>query len=135
MKYSFSVAKEQVEDKVYWIARCKEVGTIIGQGDTPEEALAELEENEAVWLEFAAEQGLEIPSDEPVQKKRYSGKFVTRIAPAAHAMAATLATEQGISLNQYVSDAISYYNGRNERIALTSNVVAGDFRHGGRKEM
>lgn len=135
MRYSFSVARELVEDHVYWIARCKDVSTLVGQGDTPEEAIAELEENETTWLAFAAEQGLEIPSDEPAHKKRYSGKFVTRISPSAHAMAAMNAAADGISLNQYVSDAISYYNGRSERRAVASNVVAGDFNRNECKEM
>lgn len=135
MRYNFSVARELVEDNVHWIARCKEVSTIVGQGDTPEEAIAELEANETAWLEMAAEVGLEIPSCEPVRRRQYSGRFMTRISPAAHATAAGFAAADGISLNQYVSDAISYYNGRNERLSAGSNIVAVDFGHTDRKEM
>lgn len=135
MKYNFSVSRELVEDHVYWIARCKEVNTIVGQGDTPEEAITELEENEESWLAIAAEHGLEIPSNEPRPRKQYSGKFMTRISPAAHATAAAYAMADGISLNQYVSDAISYYNGHNEHVSMTSNIVSIDFNHIDRKKM
>ena len=46
---------------MYWVARCLEIDTIIGQGVTQEEAIAELEENEATWLAMAPEVGIEIP--------------------------------------------------------------------------
>lgn len=41
---------------------------------------------------------------------RYSGKITTRIAPHVHEQAARLAEEQGISLNQYINDAIVALN-------------------------
>lgn len=135
MKYNFSVAREVVEDQVYWIARCKEVNTIVGQGESAEEAIAELASNEEAWLEMAADLGMEIPQNNPVPKRQYSGKFMTRISPAAHATAAKFAAADGISLNQYVSDAISYYNGHNERLSMNSNIVAGGFDHTDRKQM
>lgn len=41
---------------------------------------------------------------------QYSGRISTRIAPHIHRQAAQLAAEQGISLNQYISDAIVAMN-------------------------
>lgn len=49
----------------------------------------------------------EAVSPEP---ERYSGRISTRIAPHIHAQAAKLAEEQGISLNQYINDAIVAMN-------------------------
>lgn len=119
MKYNFKVSKELVEGVPYWIARCLDVDTIVGQGNTPDEAIAELEENEAAWLEFAPEMGIEIPEPKIAsQRKKYSGHFALRVSPIMHEVAVNRAKEQGISLNQYVSDALSYYNGKldtNER--------------------
>lgn len=112
MKYNFKVSQELVEGVPYWVARCLDVDTIIGQGNTPEEAIAELEENEATWLEFAPEVGIEIPEPKIISpRKKYSGHFALRISPAMHEVAANHAMEQSVSLNQYVSDALSYYNG------------------------
>lgn len=131
MRFNFSVAQELVEDHTYWIARCKEVPTIVGQGTSPQEAIKELEENEQSWLEFAEELGLDIPVCQPLRPKNYSGKFMTRISPVAHSQAAAIATENGISLNQYVSDAISYYNGLNtdgnDNNFISSKIVTVDF--------
>lgn len=112
MKYNFKVSQELVEGVPYWIARCLDIDTIIGQGNTPDEAIAELEENEAAWLEFAPEMGIEIPEPKIISpRKKYSGHFALRISPIMHEVASNRAKEQGISLNQYVSDALSYYNG------------------------
>lgn len=113
MRFNFSVAQEMVETNVYWIARCKEVPTVVGQGDTPQEAIAELEANEQSWLTLAEDLGLEIPTNTVSHPRKYSGKFMTRVSPTVHAQAAAIAADEGISLNQYVSDAISYYNGLN----------------------
>lgn len=44
------------------------------------------------------------------QEPKYSGRISTRIAPNIHKQAAELAAEQGISLNQYISDAIVAMN-------------------------
>lgn len=131
MRFNFSVSREMVENKIYWIARCKEVPTIIGQGDSAQEAIAELEENEQTWLVYAEELGLEIPACTPTPVRKYSGKFMTRVSPVVHAQASALATENGISLNQYVSDAISYYNGlnrfHNDSRLESSKIVSVDF--------
>ena len=128
MKYNFKVSQELVEGKPYWIARCLDVDTIVGQGNTPEEAIAELEENENTWLEFAPEMGLEIPEAKIVTpRKKYSGRFALRISPVMHEVAASHAKDQAVSLNQYVSDAISYYNGALDAIekkaAFISNSI------------
>lgn len=48
-------------------------------------------------------------SDTPPEPK-YSGKITTRIAPHVHEQAAKLAEEQGVSLNQYINDAIVALN-------------------------
>ena len=61
MKYPFKVYQAQVEDHVFWIAESLCLNGCIGQGDTNEEAISALEENEVVWLETAKEDGIKIP--------------------------------------------------------------------------
>lgn len=61
MKYRYVVSQERIEGNLCWVARCLDVNTIIGQGNTAEEAIAELEENEATWLALAPEVGIKIP--------------------------------------------------------------------------
>lgn len=55
---------------------------------------------------------------ESQEQVRYSGKVTTRISPHVHRQAAMLAAEQGISLNQYISDAIVALN--NQLIGIKS---------------
>lgn len=49
-------------------------------------------------------------NDNIPEAKAYNGRITTRIAPHVHAQAAKLAKEQGISLNQYINDAIIAMN-------------------------
>ena len=47
---------------------------------------------------------------------QYSGKISLRFSPFVHEQASGLAKKQGINLNQYINDAIVYYNSMlNER--------------------
>lgn len=59
---------------------------------------------------------------EPQEPARYSGKITTRVSPHIHRQAAMLAAEQGISLNQYISDAIVALN--NQLIGIKSAAPA-----------
>ncbi len=43
----------------------------------------------------------------PLSEKHYSGKFQVRIPPEQHRNLAIIASEQGISLNRYVSSKLS----------------------------
>ncbi len=43
----------------------------------------------------------------PLSEKQYSGKFQVRIPPEQHRNLAIIASEQGISLNRYISSKLS----------------------------
>lgn len=46
------------------------------------------------------------PLPPPTAGKRYSGKFIARVSPELHRKAALKAGAQGLSLNQYVAQAL-----------------------------
>lgn len=71
----------------------------VAQGDSADEALANLDEARAAWLEIRLAEGLPIP--EPPEEN-YSGKVLLRMMPALHAALARRAGRQGISLNQFI---------------------------------
>ena len=96
MKYPFSVYFTQVEDHKFWIAECKILKGCVGQGETVEEAVAELKANQEEWLETAREFGIPIPEIPVENELEYSGKFTVRVSP--------------YSLNQYINDAIVSQN-------------------------
>lgn len=106
MKYGFKVYMMDVEDHQFWVAESKELKGCLGQGDTIDEALAELAANEEEWLKTAAELNMRIPEVTVESMEAYSGKFVVRVSPVIHREASECAKKQGISLNQYVNNAI-----------------------------
>lgn len=110
MKYPFNVVFTKDGADTYWLAKSCCLKGCIGQGQTMEEALEELAGNESMWLETAIECGIDIP-DIPIEEENtYSGKLSLRMSPEVHKRAATIAKQEGISLNQYVNDAIVNYN-------------------------
>lgn len=110
MKYPLVVYFTQVDEHKFWIAESKSLKGCVGQGETPEEAIAELEINENEWLITAKEYNIAIP-EVPVEiEAEYSGKFTVRVSPYVHRTASEMARQQGISLNQYVNDAIVSQN-------------------------
>lgn len=112
MRYPFHVYKTQVEEHVFWVAESRALKGCVGQGDTPEMAIAELDANEQSWLELAEMYGMEIPAVPMDNINAYSGKLTLRVAPYVHQEAAELAKKQNISLNQYINDAIVAQNTR-----------------------
>lgn len=110
MKYPFNVFQTKVEGHTFWVAECPTLKGCVGQGDTTDEALAELKTNVDEWLAVAEECGLPIPEVPFEQINDYSGKFTVRVAPYVHKKAVEMAKKQGVSLNQYVNDSIVAQN-------------------------
>ncbi|MBW1896649.1 MAG: toxin-antitoxin system HicB family antitoxin, partial [Deltaproteobacteria bacterium] len=84
-------------------ARLPQIGrfAITGDGDTPEEAIANMEEIKKKRFQEYLRKGVRIP--EPTsQKEDYSGRFVARLPKMLHRQLAEAAKENGVSLNQYV---------------------------------
>ena len=110
MKYEAHIYQMTVEDHTFWVADSKVLKGCTGQGETSEEAIKELEMNEDDWLETAAEVGIPIPSPAAQVPFPYKGKIALRVSPDVHENAAANAQELGISLNQYLNNAITGYN-------------------------
>ncbi len=51
-----------VEGHAFWVAESKALKGCVGQGETSQEAIEELEQNEKEWLSAAAEVGIPIPA-------------------------------------------------------------------------
>ncbi len=81
---------------------------IIGQcchADTEAEVLEQLRVIVEEWVEVFLRDGRPLPA--PSTGKKYSGKFLVRVAPEIHQKAALKAQARGESLNQFVADAIA----------------------------
>jgi predicted RNase H-like HicB family nuclease len=77
----------------------------IATGDTASEALANLEEVAASWLEATIAKGQRVP--DPIENMPFSGKLVVRMPKSLHRKAAHLAAREGVSLNQYIVASVA----------------------------
>lgn len=112
MKYEFNVFQTEANGNIYWVAKSKILKGCVGQGETAEEAILELNQNEKEWLLTAKQFNIPIPM--PVIKKdiAFSGKVSLRMSPLVHEEAFNNAKELGISLNQYINDSIIEHNAK-----------------------
>lgn len=118
MKYAFKTYQMKVDDHVFWCVESEVLDGCVAQGDTLEEALLEFEVNENVWLETAKEFNIPIPDNVPiVPKNEPSGRISLRLAKSMHKEVAQLAEEDGVSINTFISNAIS------EKIGKTKTAI------------
>lgn len=75
------------------------------QADSYEEIAEMAQDVRALWIESAYDQGLEIPL--PSYPEEYSGKFNLRLPRSLHRRLAESADQEGVSLNQYVTQILA----------------------------
>ena len=102
----YTRAVERGEDGVFtaWIL---EMPGCIAEGDTADEALANVDGALRLYVESMLEDGQRIP--EPFRDQRYSGRLQLRLTPALHRRAALYAEQQGVSLNRVLAEAVATY--------------------------
>jgi predicted HicB family RNase H-like nuclease len=91
-----------------YVARLPQFGKagIIGDGETAEEALADLQKNQKLRFERYLKEGIDIPEPEAYQEE-FSGRFVVRIPRFLHKELVLSAKQNHVSLNQYVTALLS----------------------------
>jgi predicted RNase H-like HicB family nuclease/predicted DNA-binding protein len=94
-----------IPDEGTYAAEILEFSGCFSQGDTPDEAIANLENAARSWIQVALDQGQEIP--EPYVNQGYAGKIALRLPRSMHRQATRLAERDGVSLNQFLVSAIA----------------------------
>ena len=91
-----------------YTAQLPQVGrfAIVGDGETPEEAIADLENTKRLRFAAYLEKGVEIPEPEP-EKEEFSGRFVIRLPKILHRHLSGAAKSNRVSLNQYTAYLLS----------------------------
>lgn len=115
MLYEFVVYPMIVEEHSFWVAESKALKGCVGQGDTPDVAFKELEANEQEWINSAKKYGITIPQQVKKTGQQYSGKLTLRVSSYTHEKASVNAKDLGVSLNQYLNDAVVTYNAQVEK--------------------
>jgi predicted RNase H-like HicB family nuclease len=99
------------EDGTY-SAELLEFPGCFAEGDTPNEAIQNLERSATAWIEAALERGQDIP--EPHATYGYSGKLNLRLPRSIHKQAARFAQRDDVSLNQFLACATAARVGAEE---------------------
>lgn len=99
-KLPYSIVLERHDDQgTYWVARVAELPHCLIHGNSPEEAVKEIETVKLDWIRSNLEDGLPIPEPAP---NKYSGEIRVRMPPSLHQLLAQRAANEGVSLNQYM---------------------------------
>lgn len=105
-----------------WYAEIPELSGCSSDGESPQEALTNLEDAKKAWLDTASALQRPIPAPK-ILDTEFSGKFTIRIAKSLHRALAGEAEYEGLSLNQYVAYILAdrhrlFYNrGKSEEAA------------------
>lgn len=105
------------DDDGEWIARVEELPGCTAHGATKAEAIENLEEIQALWIEDAIAAGDLIP--EPATEDLPSGKWLQRVPKSLHRKVSQLAKGEGVSLNQLVTSILAEAVGRRLESAVS----------------
>ncbi|HEV2879705.1 MAG TPA: type II toxin-antitoxin system HicB family antitoxin [Pyrinomonadaceae bacterium] len=102
-KYSFRVFWSD-EDNAY-VAICPELPGVSALGDSESKALREAKVAMELYVEDMLESGEQLPEAQTAHE--YSGQTRLRMSKALHRSAAEMAENLGVSLNQFINDAVA----------------------------
>jgi len=109
LNYPIEIKKLTRDEGGGYVAFIPQLGrnTFVGDGETIEEALVDLNDTKKIWFETFLEQGRSIPDPVDEDNDDFSGRFVVRVPKKLHALLARHAKKEGTSLNQYVLTLLS----------------------------
>lgn len=106
LNYNITLEPWDDGEGVYWVARVVELPHCFIHGDSPEEALREIEEVKRDWIKSNLARGISI--SRPINRN-FSGHISLRIPPPLHRMLFNIASAEDVSLNQYMTTALAGY--------------------------
>ncbi len=108
----YTTVVERMEGQgVYYVARVLELNGLIMTGETPSEAISELESVKSEWIKTYLELGNKMP--QPLKSRKYSGQYRIRMEPSLHEKLALIAEFEGVSLNQFMVTRLAQAVGEN----------------------
>jgi predicted RNase H-like HicB family nuclease len=88
-----------------WVATIDVLAGCNARGLSPGEALERVADAAAAWVAAAEREGKEVP--DPKSAPSYSGRLLLRMPQTLHAELARAAERERVSLNQFITDALS----------------------------
>jgi antitoxin HicB len=107
LPYHLRLQRRDDGDGPYWFATVEELPGCMSDGDTEAEAVAHVQDAIHGWISAALAEDRPIPEPHADAPTHYSGQFRVRLPHGLHATLAQEAKREGVSLNQFVSSALS----------------------------
>ena len=121
MKLHYSASVEWSEDDDEFVALSPEFPGASGSGESPDAAIAQLQESITVLLAAYAAKGVAAP--EPRLMEEFSGQVRLRMPKALHRQLAAEADRQGVSLNTLFIDYLAQgIGGKREQDAILAQL-------------
>ena len=123
LPYKIEISKIPDEDGGGYLAKLPQFGDlgIVGDGETKEEALENLDEAKKLRFEKYLKEGLEIP-EPTTENDDYSGKILLEIPKYLHRNIALGARQNDVDINVFLTSILSkevnYFNDNNYRTLL-----------------
>lgn len=113
LEYDIIIKREELDGEKWYVAYCNEFGISAchGIGDTREEAVNSYLEEKDAFLELLYSRGEAIPEPSPADNN-FSGTFSVRTSPWLHALIASQAKKNDVSINSYVNQILAYCVGQ-----------------------
>jgi len=105
LDYPIEIKKEEGT----YFATIPQLGSyaFVGDGETLEEAVQDLNESKRILFEQFLKQGVSIPEPIAEEENEYSGKFVVRVPKYLHGNLVQYAKNHGVSLNTLVTTLLA----------------------------
>ena len=110
LNYPVAIERISEEDGGGFFASIPLLPRCMSDGGTLEEAYDNIEHAKKEWLRSMLERKMSIP--EPADQEEFSGKFLVRLPKSLHRTLAQISKREGVSLNQYVANALAYSAGQ-----------------------
>lgn len=99
LDYEIRVKQIRQEDGGGWLAEIPLLPGCMSDGETPAEAITNIEDAKRCWIETCLALGREVPEPAP---EDFSGQLRIRMPKSLHKILSERAKEENISLNQFI---------------------------------
>ncbi len=109
LNYKMVSYQIKTTDGLDWVAEYPALSGVVGTGSTLQKAIEDLTANAEVHIKVMKELGIEIPKEDSIfVLPQFSGRITVRTQKITHEKISDLANKEGVSLNQWINDAILY---------------------------
>lgn len=108
--YNITVRKGWFDGEQCFEARVAELPDVAEYADSFEEAYALAIDTLEVTAEIFADQGKQMPAP-IIPADDFSGRVTLRLSKSLHRALAKVADDEGVSLNQHLTNVLNYYSG------------------------